>query len=184
MPVLLEDLVLETSASLRRAADRLDEEAKNLDDQHRADAGLDELKRKTVESARQATRYALSRLPQTEAVWESAIVALREKIGSDDAKRLLRSLGSVFEAGQRLFKAPRELWALANSLGASVEGMAEIDQARQRFEDLAREIRLALEHREWGWQATDADRLAQGLQLAREGKTIKADAARSRFRRN
>jgi hypothetical protein len=78
----------------------------------------------------------------------------------------------VFEAGQRLCKLPRELRGVAKNLGVSPEQIDELDRTRQRFEELASEARLALKHREEGWESVDADRLALGLQLAREGKTI------------
>jgi hypothetical protein len=183
MPMLLEDLAEETSASIRRAADRLDIEARELDDLRHPQAELEERKRRTVESARQATNYAVSQLPQAEAFWSSAIVALRTKVTGDDAKRLLLALLAVFEAGQRLCKLPRELWSVAENLGVSPEQLEELDRTRQRFEELASEATLALKHREDGWQPADADRLALGLQLAREGRTITSDQARSRFRR-
>lgn len=67
--------------------------------------------------------------------------------------------------------------------GASAEQLDGLDRTRQRFEDLASAAKLALKHRENGWQAADADRLALGLQLAREGKTITSDQARARFSR-
>lgn len=182
MPMLLEDLADETSASIRRAADRLDEEARILDDLRHTQAKLEELKSKTVEPARQATDYAISQLPLAEALWSSAIVALRE-VSENDAKSLLRSLIAVSEAGQRLCQAPRELWNFVENTGASPEQLDALDRAKKRFEELASEARLALKHREDGWQPADADRLALGLQLAREGKTITSDQARSRFRR-
>jgi hypothetical protein len=43
-------------------------------------------------------------------------------------------------------------------------------------------IRRTMEHRAREWQPADPERLAKGLQLAREGKTIKSEEARARFR--
>ena len=185
MAMLLADLAEEASASIQRAAARLDDEARVLGELRQVKAERGDIGRKAVESARQATDYAVSRLPQVEAVWRSAITILRgTPIDGDAQQQLLRILIEVFEAGERLCKASRELWALAEDLGASSEPIEDLDGARRRFAELAEEARVALEHREKGWQAADPDRLEYGLQLAREGRTIKADQARSRFRRN
>jgi hypothetical protein len=182
MPMLLEDLADETSSSIRRVADRLDEEVRVLDDLLHTQLELEELKRKSVEPARQATDYAISQLPQAEALWSSVIVALRE-VSENEAKRLLRSFLTVCESGQRLCKVPRKIWDFVDNQGSAAEQLDELDRTRQRFEDLASAARLALKHRENGWQPADADRLALGLQLARESKTITSDQARARFRR-
>jgi hypothetical protein len=182
MPMLLEDLAEETSAGNRRAADRLDAEARELDER-RTVAALEELRQQAVESARQATSYAVSRLPQAEGVWRLALVALRTTPTGEDAERLLRSLLTVFESGRRLVRAPRALWDLAGQMGAAPERLEELDQAEGRFEELESQTKLALEHRTRGWQPADPDRLALGLKLAREGKTVTADEARARFRR-
>jgi hypothetical protein len=182
MPMLLEDLADETSASIGRAADRLDEEVRVLDDLLHTQLELEELKRKSVEPARQATDYAISQLPQAEALWSSVIVALRE-VSENEAKRLLRSFLTVCESGQRLCKVPRKIWDFVDNQGSAAEQLDELDRTRRRFEDLASAARLALKHRENGWQPADADRLALGLQLAREGKTITSDQTRARFSR-
>jgi hypothetical protein len=182
MPMLLEDLAKEASASIARAADRLDRESRELEGLRQADAGFEELRQKAVESARQATDYALSQLSQAEGLWRSALTALRQKPTGEDAERLLRDLLGVFESGLRLVKAPRTLWAFAEAAGAAPERLDELDRARGRFEELAAEANRALEHRTRGWQPADPDRLEQGLRLSAEGKTTKADEARARFR--
>jgi hypothetical protein len=182
MPMLLEDLAEETSASNRRVADRLDAEARDLDELRRVDT-LEELRQKTVESARQATDYAVSRVPEAEGIWRSALAALRQKPTGEDAERLLRALLGVFESGQRLARSPRALWGIAEKLGAVPERLDELDRVEGRFQNLAAEVSVALEHRTHDWQPADPARLALGLQLAREGKTVTADEARKRFRR-
>jgi hypothetical protein len=180
--MLLQDLVEETSASNRRAADRLAAEAQYLD-QRRAMVALEELRQMAVESAQQASAYALARLPQAEGVWRLALAALRHKPTGEDAERLLRSLLAVFESGQRLMKAPGELWEMARQLGAVVEQLDMLDKAEMRLEELATEARQALEFRSRNRQPADPARLALGLQMAQEGKTVKADEARAWFRR-
>jgi hypothetical protein len=204
MPMLLEDLAEETSASNRRAADRLDAEARDLhklerqveelqqkvvesarerEERRRMKAALEELRQRVVESAVQATDYALSRLPQAEGAWQLALAALRKKPTGVDAERLLRSFLGVFESCQRVVRSPRALWEMAQQVGAAPERLDELTRAEERFEVLAAEAKLALEHRAREWQPADSARLALGLQLTREGKTVKADEARARFRR-
>jgi hypothetical protein len=182
MPMLLEDLAEETSASNQRAADRLDEEARVLDER-RAQAALDKVRQETVESARQATAYALSRVSQAEAAWQLGLDSLRKEPAGAGAERLLRQLLKVFESGQRLIRAPRTLWGIAEQVGAAPERLEELRAAEQRLEELAAEARLGLEHRAHDWQPADPERFALGLHLAGEGKTVAADEARARFRR-
>ncbi len=183
MPMLLEDLAEETSASNRRAADRLDAEVRDLDKLRGALAALEDLRERVVEAARQATDYAVSRVPQAEAVWRSGLVALRKKPAGRDAERLLHALLDVFESGQRLVRSPRVLWKIAEQMGAAPECLDELNCADKRLEELAAEAKLALEHRARDWQPADPARLALGLQLARAGKAVKADEVRARFRR-
>jgi hypothetical protein len=183
MPMLLEDLAEETSASNRRTADRLDEEARQLEELQATLAAREELRQRAIESAQQATDQVLSRLPQAEGVWRSALVGLRNRTFKDSEERILRQVLAVFESGQRLIPPSRALWKVAETVGASPERLEELDEAEGRFEALAAEVAAALEHRTQGWQPADPERLAQGLQLAREGKTIKSEEARARFRR-
>jgi len=183
MPMLLEDLAEETSASNLRAADRLDAEARDLDELRGAATARDEFLPRAVESARQATDYAVARVAQAEAAWRSALVSLRKTPTGAEAERLLRVHVTVFESGRRLVGAARALWQIPELVDDQRERLDELNRAGRRIEELVAEAKLALEHRERGWQPADPARLALGLQLAREGKTIKADEARTWFRK-
>jgi hypothetical protein len=184
MPMLLEDLAQEASASNRRVADRLDAEVRDLDALRQAVAALEEVRPKAVESARQATDYAVSRAAQAEAVWRSALASLRNRLTSADAERLLRNQLELFESGQRLVRGARALWAIPEQMGVTPERLEELDRAERRFEELAADARLALQHRASDWQPADPVRLAAGLQSAAEGKTVDVHQARARFRRD
>lgn len=183
MPLLLEDLAEETSASNRRAADRLDAEARDLGGLRGGAAG-DELRREVAESAHQAADYAALRAAEAEGVWGSALAVLRKAPAEDKAHRILRAALGVFESGLRLVRAARALCEMPEPDGAAPERLEELDRAGRRFEELAAEAAGALEHRERGWRPADPERLALGLQLAREGKTVKADEARTWFRKS
>jgi hypothetical protein len=170
MPTLLEDLVKESSASNRRFADRVAEEA--------AQGNRGEV----IQSARQAADRAISRVPEAEDFWNEALAAFREEPTGAHVESLLRLLLNSFESSRQLVQSARALWEVAIDVGASPERLQQLEQAERRFEELASEAKRALEHRAAKWQPADPTRLAQGLQTAREGKTIKADEARSRFR--
>jgi len=174
MPMLLEDLAQETSASNQRAADRLDAEARDL--RHGKDLGA-----KALESARQAIDYAVARVPQDEGVWHSALAALGQQ-PRDEAEHLLRSLLEVFASGLRLVRSSRSLWEIAAQTGAAPERLVELDRAERRFEQLVAEVNKALLHRAPNWQPSDPARLARGLELAEQGKALPADEARAWFR--
>ena len=204
MPMLLEDLADETCASSRRAADRLSAEVANLDElerqatqlQQQIDAierergettralnSLEELRQRCIESARQATDFALSQVPGMEAVWRSAQAKLLKQPTGDDAVRLLETSASMFESCLRILRAARSLWSLPEPLKVTPERLDELERAIHQFERLASDAKVALEHRAGNWQPADPDRFAQGLQLAREDKTVKAAEARGWFRK-
>lgn len=182
MSLLLEDIAEETSASNLRTADRLDAEARELEELSQAKATLAELQVRILQSARLATEHAISRLPQVEGVWRSALVAFRVR-SNDECVRLLRHLVTVFESGERLARTPRTLWTLAQQAGIPPERLDELERIERRFGELASEARSSLDHRTKGWQPADPERLARGMQLAKEGKTVTAEEALARFRR-
>src|SRR5260370_34106005 len=99
MPMLLEDLAEEASASNRRAADRLDAETKELERLRPLVNAQEELRSKAVESARQARDYAVSRAAEAEGVWRSALMSLRTTVTGADAERLLRNQLELFASG-------------------------------------------------------------------------------------
>ncbi len=183
MPMLLDDLAEEAAASNGRVADRLDEEVRDLDAQRQAAAVMDDLRQKAVESARQATACVVSRAAEAENLWRSALDVLRKNPSAADAERLLRNLRALFESGRRLVRVARALWSIAWQIGVIPERLDELDGAERWFNELSAEVRLALEHRAGDWPPADPARLALGLELAREGKTVRADEARALFRR-
>jgi len=73
-------------------------------------------------------------------------------------------------------------------MSAQASGAAEkpfvlvLDRAERRLLDLALQTKKALQHRTTEWQPSDLERLAKGLQLAKEGKVISADDALARYR--
>jgi hypothetical protein len=184
MPMLLEDLAEEMSASNRRVADRLDEEARSLDEMRRVMAAQkEEVRQRVIESARQATHVAVSQVSMSEWIWQYELEELCQRPTGDDAERLLRTLLSVFESNLRLAASARSLWEIARKWGAEPVPHEELERAEKQSLELAAEVRRALEHRANPWQPADKERLSKGLQLAREGKTVKADEARAWFRR-
>jgi hypothetical protein len=183
MSQLLEDLAEETSASNRRTAERLDAEAQELERLWSALSTLEDLRGRVIESARQSTEHVISKVPQAEGVWRLAVAALRTR-SNEECVRLLQHLLNAFESGQRLVQSPRAMWKLAaEHFTVQPEHLDELERVERRFKQLAGEARAALQHRTQGWEPADPERLTQGLQMAREGKTIKAEDAIARFRR-
>jgi hypothetical protein len=200
MPLLLQDLAERFSAGNQWAADRLDREARDLGRQRAAAAQTtngpttttpapnepqqsEALRQKAVESARQATGYAVSQASQAEEFWRLALAGLIQEPAGGDAERLLRTLLDVFESGRQLVRKSRALWEIAEQLGAAAGQRDELAQADERLTTWTAEATAALEHRARPWQPADPARLAAGLELAREGKTVTADEARAWFRR-
>ena len=181
MPLLLEDLAEETSTSNRRTADRFDAETHELGNLPEALDGLHGLQERIVDSARHASDYAISRLPQAESLWRSAL-AMLPITSAEVSIDILRHLVDAFESGQRLARSPRSMWDLVERFGVSPERLEELGEAEKRFAQLAMHARRSLEHRTQAWQPADPERLALGLRMAREGKTVTADEARAWFR--
>jgi hypothetical protein len=179
--MLLEDLAEEASASNRRAADRLEAEARHLDALRQAGPAQQERREEVLESAWQAVLHSMSRLPPAEKFWQWTLAELRRERAN--AETLLGHQLIMFEMGLRVMRSSREIWALALELGATPQPLDELDQTERRFEELAAEARRALEHRRLGWKPTDPDRFARGLQEAREGSAVSSAAARGWFRK-
>jgi hypothetical protein len=180
MPMLLADLAEETSAT---EAERLDAQTRFLARLRRTVETQPELDPENIEIARLATDYVLIRLQLVEDFWKLALTTLRKKLTGADAERVLRTHLHLFESGQDFVRMVRALWALVEQRGTTPERLDDLERAERRFEKLTTEAKQALEHRARDWRPADPERLAQGLQLAREGKTVKADEARARFRR-
>ena len=172
MSMLLEDLAAETTDSLRRVADRLARELADPADAHLPAA---------VASARQATALAVARLAEAEAVWDATPAALQPDPLGPASVPLLRSLLGVYEGGGRLCRLARDLWARAAALGATPDPAADLGRVQARFDRMAHHARKAIDHRENGWQPADPERLARGMQEAREGKTVPAAELMRRF---
>jgi hypothetical protein len=181
MPLLIEDLTEEAAASATRTADRLDTEARELE--ALASAPDDKVKARAVASARQAANLAIALLPQARAAWASAFDALARKPPEPEAIRLLRGVLAQLEAGLRVMRAPRTLWAIAQRLGASPERLDEIDRARLDYEVVAIRARKALSHKENGWRPADPERFALAMERARQGPFVPAEEAIRRFTR-
>ena len=181
MPMLLEDLAEETSASNRRLADRLDAEVQDLAER-RSLSAREDLSASGLDVARLAIDFAIARVPQAEGFMRAAVTELRKEPTGDSAEGLLKALLHAIESCLRLVRAARSLWLCFEQSGVVPERFDELDRAERRFEELAADAKLALEHRAGDWRPADPARLALGLQQAREGKTVKAEEARSWFR--
>jgi hypothetical protein len=202
MPLLLEDIAEETKSSTQRLAERLDAEAHDLaalereaaelqrkvTEPHQVDslrqltATLKKFRTRAVESAQEAIDYAISQMPRCEVLWLSGLTKLRQNPRGEDAGRLLRLLLDVFTAGLRFVRAARGLWQITQRFGTPADRVEELDRADEWFQHRVREAQSALEHRGGSWQPADPERLRLGLQLAREGRTVKAGEAQARFR--
>ena len=183
MPMLLEDLAEETSTSNRRIADLLDAEVRRLDELDGAEKALKSLQRSVRGMALVATDFAVSHLPQHEGFMRSALDILRTEPFGESAEACLRTVLKGFRSGQRLIGAVRSFWQTAEQMGVAPARFDELDETEHRLEELVAEAERALEHRTRDWRPADPQRLAAGLQLAREGDTVKADEARAWFRR-
>src|SRR5581483_10404179 len=131
------------AASNRRATERLEAEAKALEQQF-ADS-KEEVKQQVVAMAQQVTDWVISRMAEAEGVWRSALVTLRAKLPPEDAVRLLHNQLDMVESAWRLIRAARGLWAVAEKFGIVPERVAELDSTERGFLELAAEAKRALE---------------------------------------
>ena len=169
MAMLLEDLADETAATNRRVADRLDAEMRD------PAAALVDL--------RSATGYALVQAAQQDEFMRQGLAALaKDRLGPASID-LLRALLQSFQSCERLVDTARAAWAAAQVSGIDAERLDELDRAKVGLAKLIREVAGGIRHREEGWQPKDPERFAEGMRLAREGKAISPDEARTRIRR-
>lgn len=184
MPMLLQELAERSSAENEWAVERLGVEDRHLEERPQPAAAPEELRPHILRFARAATEFSVSRVSQLEGFMRLAVAALSEEPFGDSAEGLLRALLKSFESGRHLVRVTRSFWGSAERYQIPSERLDELDQAERRLDELAREMKRALEHRTANWQPADPARLAQGLQLARDGKTVTADEAQSWFRRS
>src|SRR4051812_42130643 len=123
MPMLLEDLAEETSASNRRVAERLDAEARQLDAGRPPRATVPEdVREACIAASRLATNIAVARVPQHEEFMRLAVAALRKEPFGETAEGLLHSLLTAFQTCRQLVHSARSLWAIAEQkLGITPE---------------------------------------------------------------
>ena len=183
MPMLLEDLAEETSASDRRVAERFDAENRDLDEFLRSETDLKNRRQRIARSAQFALEFGLLILPRYESLWHAALGVLRELGTSDRSIPFLRDFQRVLESGQRLIGSCRTLCGRASEIGLVLDRLEELERADSWFQGRVAETKKAIEHRIHPWQPSDPERFALGLKLAREGKTISSDEVLARFRR-
>jgi hypothetical protein len=186
MPHLLIDLAEETSASNQRTVERLATELQELmrarDQWPEPSDRTPELLQRVTDTASQVEDYVLSQVPQVEAIWSGTLRILRHGPPVGGPEPLLTSALQVFESAYDLFKYAHEMWDLVATIGAATNQRDELNLANRRVEQLITEVRKSLEFRRSGWKPSDPERFAAGQQLAREGKTVKAEEARNWFR--
>jgi len=64
-----------------------------------------------------------------------------------------------------------------------LDRLDELEHAEKWFSERIADIKKGIESRLNPWQPADPERFARELKLAREGKTVSADEARTWFRR-
>jgi predicted transcriptional regulator len=187
MPLLLQELVEESSKSNRWAAERLDAEAKQFDELPQTEAALQKLNHAAVAFITVAIDFAIARAEQADGFWKSGLALLRKEPTDDSAVSFFQTLLSSFESCLSVIHAVhRERPKLAAALRTEPElpkRLEELDRAERRLLELASDAKNALQHQIAARQPSDPDRLAKGLQLAREGKVVSADEARARYSR-
>ena len=184
MPMLLELIAHETASSNRRLSQQFDDEARQLERQRQFHEKMEDIRRRSAQFAGHATDFVNMVLARADGFWRSALDLLRGNVEpKEQIESLLNQLIESFTSGEDLVQACRSLWAVAEGMGIRADRLDELEKAASRFSALAREARIALDHRIRGWQPSDQKRLEQGLELAHEGQAIKAEDARARFRR-
>src|SRR5579859_3613405 len=179
MPAVLEYVAEETSARDRRIADRFAAEDRDLDQV----ADLENRQRRSIKSAREVLEVCLSFLPGYEGLWRSFLVWMREPWSRDESVQHLRVFQRLFEASQHMMATCRTLCNRATAMGATLDRLDELEHAEKWFSERIADIKKGIESRLNPWQPADPERFARELKLAREGKTVSADEARTWFRR-
>ncbi len=144
---------------------------------------LDQLREVVLQSAQQAAAHAFHRAREVESDWPHSLTWLRTHQDWSDRENLLKLLLHSFETDQQFARSARRLLVSVQPNGIQSETVNDLQQAEKLFGDLAREVTRMLSRKKIEWEPSDPARLERGLQSAKEGNTVKADVAKTWFRR-
>jgi hypothetical protein len=187
--MLLQELVEESSKSDHWAVEKLDAEARRFDEVERTEAGLQRLREVATAYVTVAAEFAINRVSQVEGYWKSSLAILSNKsIDENAAVILLQSLLKSFESSLTMIQSVlRQRPKIAAALRTEQQWpkrFEELDHAERRLLEMASDAKKSLQHRTAWRQPSDPDRLAEGLELARQGKVVSADEVRARYCRS
>lgn len=129
---LLPELTRESTAYLRRVAAAVDTEARRLAEQGRAGHDLAQVGREVSRIARGVTRLALTMTVDIELYWKETLDQLGEGVEKGAAKDRLDLAFLQLDAWLPFADAARAVWAAAAVLGATPDGLDELDAAARR----------------------------------------------------
>jgi hypothetical protein len=176
---LLPELTRESTDYLRRVTAAVDAEARRLAEQRRASHDLAQVGREASRIARGATRLALTLTVDIELFWKDALYRLDKGMEKGAAENLLDLAFYQLNGLLLLAEAARGLWEAAALLGATPDGVDELDAAARRVGEAkvaAERMRAFLATPR---NAVDPAALAAALQAVKEGRFQAPDAVRA-----
>jgi hypothetical protein len=159
-------LAREIAESYRRAADSVEADLRPGDAEDTA-----ALRNRATRSARELTRFILSRKDDPRAVWLDALEVFKEGLAGEEARQVLLVVRDIIDTWLRLSQKARSWWQdVAAATGAAPEGLDELAQAESEVNEVkaAAETMFGLLTRER--PPVDPARLQQGRQEIEEGK--------------
>jgi hypothetical protein len=179
--LLLPELAREMASSNRRVAEFLEVESQRLEKLRGEIHEAETLKKMATRSALGATMATLGRKADVAGVWQRTLEILKDGQEGEQAKTLLHDVGDIIDSWLRLAQKSRALWALAEALGTSPEGLEELEAAEKE----AKRVQTAVEKTQLFLSSArspiDAGRLQKGEEDFIETKFKNPDEMRSRL---
>jgi len=164
MSTLLPELAKENAESNRRVLLSVEKEAQLLDRMRQAEAEEASLRRKISRSARETMQYTLSRATDTGDLWKFVVARFEEGLSGDKPKNLLCLALEVFDSWLALKSATDRLRRIAESVGATLEGTEELEQAASEAQRLKKAASDMLAFLNRPHPPIDLERLKKGME--------------------
>jgi hypothetical protein len=134
--LLLHDLAHEKAASNRRIAQSVVSAAQRVEELRRLKEKLTTPRRRITSDTQEALRYTLAEAAEARSIWQGARELFEEGLEGGEARELLQVVLEVFASWFGLAKTTRDLWQVTVEVGATPEGLTELDLAEGHVQAL------------------------------------------------
>jgi DNA-binding XRE family transcriptional regulator len=127
--LLLPELARELVRSNRVVAEALQAEVRQLKELRSEMEQAEAVKKRAIQSARDATSATVSRKAQVVGIWQQTLARFEDGLSAERWQEMLQDTQAILESWLRLAQNSRDLWEFAVTLGNRPEGLQELSSA-------------------------------------------------------